>query len=77
MSTRGVSSIYLQVLLVVVVDDGQENGHEYVRIYDDIDDEEDGKQDAMVIGWHPSEERERILGMLQDGLILVALEAHW
>lgn len=45
---------HLQVLLVVVVDDGQEDGHEDVGVHQKVQDEEDGKEGAGVVRWHPA-----------------------
>lgn len=44
----------LQVLLVVVVDDGQEDGHEDVGVDEEVKDEEDGKDGAGVVRRHPA-----------------------
>lgn len=45
---------HLQVLLVVVVDDGQEDGHEDVGVDQEVQDEEDGKDGAGVVRRHPA-----------------------
>lgn len=45
---------HLQVLLVVVVNDGQEDGHEDVGVDQEVQDEEDGKDGAGVVRWHPT-----------------------
>lgn len=57
--TPSVRQSYLQVFLVVVVDDGQEDGHEDVVIDEDVQDEEDGKDEAGVVRWHPANEKQK------------------
>ena len=51
----------LEVLAIVLVDDGEEDGHEDVETDEDVGDEEDHVPGIPVIGWHPGrgeEERE-------------------
>lgn len=55
---RGDAS-YLQVFLVVVVDDGQEDGHEDVGVDEDVQDEEDGEDEAAVVRRHPAAEKQK------------------
>lgn len=47
---------YLQVFFVVVVDHGQEEGHEDVSVDDDKGNEEQGVPGAEVKCWHPTED---------------------
>ena len=50
---------YLQILLVVVVDDGQEDGHEDVGVDEDVQDEEDGEDVAVVVRRHPANKKQK------------------
>lgn len=50
---------YLQVFFVVVVNDGQEDGHEDVGVDEDVQDEEDGKARAGIVGRHPVNEKQK------------------
>lgn len=50
---------YLQVFFVVVVDDGQEDGHEDVGVDEDVQDEEDGEAIAGVVRRHPANEKQK------------------
>lgn len=45
---------HLEVLLVVVVDDGEEDGHEDVGVDQEVQNEEDGKEGAGVVRRHPA-----------------------
>lgn len=51
---------YLQVFFVVVVDDGQEDGHEDVGVDENIQDEEDGEDKARVVCRHPANEKQKV-----------------
>lgn len=53
---------HLEVLLVVVVDDGEEDGHEDVGVDQEVQNEENGKEGAGVVRRHPAV-------MQQDGEI--------
>lgn len=51
---------YLQVLFVVVEDDGQEGRHEDVGVDEDVQDEEEGEEDVGVVRRHPDNEKQKI-----------------
>lgn len=55
-------SSYLQVFFIVVVDDGQEDGHEDVGVDEDIQDEEDGEEEAGIVRRHPAKEKQKTKG---------------
>ena len=48
------------MFFVVVVDDGQEDGHEDVGVDEDVHDEEDGEDEAGVVRRHPANEEQRM-----------------
>lgn len=52
--------MYLQVFFVVVVNNSQEDGHEDVRVDEDVHDEENGENSAGVVCRHPANEKHRI-----------------
>ena len=52
-SNKAFTVLYLEVLLVVVVDGGQHNAHEDVEVDDNEDCKENDKPVVIVICWHP------------------------
>lgn len=50
-------SRYLQVLLVVVVNDCEEDRHEDVGVDEDVDNKEERKPGAGIVRWHPDKEK--------------------
>ena len=55
-SNKAFTVLYLQVLLVVVVDGGQHNAHEDVEVDDNEDCKENDKPVVIVICWHPKQQ---------------------
>lgn len=56
--------LYLQVFFVVVVYNREEDRHENVGVYEDVNDEENSKETTVVVGWHPRDreiQRENVL----------------
>ena len=47
------------MVFVVVVDDGQEHGHEDVVVDEDVQDEEDGEVIAGVVCRHPANKKRK------------------
>ena len=59
-ASRAIGPSYLQVFFVVVVHDGQEDGHEDVGVDEDVEDEEDGEEEAGVVCRHPDNEKQKV-----------------
>ena len=55
-SNKAFTVLYLEVLLVVVVDGGQHNAHEDVEVDDNEDCKENDKPVVIVICWHPKQQ---------------------
>lgn len=65
-------SRYLQVLLVVVVNDCKEDRHEDVGVDEDVDNKEERKPGAGIVRWHPDKERTAEKSLLVDTLAVAS-----
>lgn len=62
---------YLQVLLVVVVNDCEEDRHEDVGVDEDVDDEEESKPGAGIVRRHPDKGKTAKKSLPVDTLAVV------
>ena len=77
-SNKAFTVLYLEVLLVVVVDGGQHNAHEDVEVDDNEDCKENDKPVVIVICWHPKQQgktrshaqQQTSMGVILDFLVM-------